>query len=209
MGIHHCVQKLSLADFAPLPVVSYVVEDTNFRALDASRVLHPTHDHFVEFATEEDARAALALSRFQLADKKLHFYAVSFVRPLQPPDVRATFRAIGRHIERLKRIDDEMRRVGAVRTFRGVPQLRAGLIDESVYATMIEQIKLLRDAKKSCTAEQHTFLCINKPFDVTAARARIQLLYDEECDILVRLREHQLAGVEFEFAAPGEAGVGP
>jgi dTDP-4-amino-4,6-dideoxygalactose transaminase len=103
------------------------------------------------------------------------------------------------------RLIDELRQIGAVRKARGMPALRDGLVDVSVYAAMLERIQLLRDQQKSCNAEQHAFLCNNKPFDAAAARARIKLLYDEECDILVRLRQHQIDGVDFEFVPPPDA----
>ena len=49
--------------------------------------------------------------------------------------------------------------------------------------------------------DHHTYarLVGMRPVDTAVVNARIKALYDEECGILIQLRELQMSGVEFEF----------
>jgi hypothetical protein len=53
--------------------------------------------------------------------------------------------------------------------------------------------------------DHHTYapLAGMRPTDTAALKARIKALYDEECGLLIQLREMQMMdGVEFEFQLP-------
>jgi len=184
----------------PVQVVSVEFQD-NF-TLDQNKYLQPLRMCFIKFVAEEDAATALGFQKMHLhvkLDSSSSLFPVEFILPTHSMATYKTLRIIGNSIARLGEIDKELKKIGAVRRHGGMPELGPGFIDKGWYLTKLQEFKRIRAAGGSLDLHSHTPLAGMKPVDSNALKLRIKTLYDEECDILIQLREFQLNGVEFNF----------
>jgi hypothetical protein len=190
--------------FVYSPRIESIIMQDNFR-LDGNKMLQPTRMCFIKFSTEEDACLALGLQEMQVTVKgeSCSFgVQVQFIQPTYSLAMHKTFRIIGNSLCRLEEIDRELKKIGAVRRQGGVPEMGPELVDKTCYLAKLQECKRLRVAGVSLDLHSHVLLVGRKPVDSEAFRQLIKQLCDEECDILIQLREYQLNGVDFNFKHP-------
>jgi hypothetical protein len=179
-------------------IVSLDIE-RNYKLDKDMRVdVKPTLEFFIKFESEEQACMVLGMKSMTLMFGQLRV-TVEFVQPTQSYATRKTFRTIGDSIVRLNAIEDEYKKIGAVRQMGGKPTLSDKYLDKSWFIRELERAKALRASGQSLDHNMHGPLRGRRPVDSTAKQAQITALYDEECDILIKLREFQLNGVDFDF----------
>ena len=180
--------------------VESVTMQDNF-TLDCNKNLQPTRMCFVKFSTHEDASTALRLKTMSInvkQDTRTTTVHVEFIQPTQSSDTHETFRIIGNSLARLDEIDKELKKIGAERHGSSVmPTLKREFVDKVFYAAEIEKFKA--SSGKSLDQQAHALLYNRQPVDLVHVNTLIKQLYDEECNILVQLREFQLKGVDFNF----------
>ena len=187
--------------FDNAPRIKSVVMQDNFK-LDDKKYLKPTLMCFIQFSNEEDCCIVLGLGGLNLRINNRGFgINVQFIQPTESQATHKTLRIIGNSIARLEEIDKELKKIGVVRDQGGMPKPKAELCDKSRYLTIINEAKATRAAGKSLD-HFHGVLASVKPFDLEAFQAVVKPLYDEECDILIQLREYQLGGLDFNFKHP-------
>ena len=72
-------------------------------------------------------------------------------------------------------------------------------LDKSWFAMNMPEWKRLRASGQSLDHHAYAPLKTRKPVDMAKLQEQIKVLYDEECDELIQLREFQMNGVVFEF----------
>jgi len=183
-------------------IVSLITEK-NYKLDQNTRVsAKPTLELFICFESDEQACMVLGTKSLNLtlhSPNEAHHITVEFVRPIQPYETRKTFRTIGDLLVRLDAIVDEYKKFGAVRQGSGKPTLSNTLLDKSWFITELEKAKTIRASGGSLDHNMYGPLRGRRPVDSKAVEAQITALYDEECDILIKLREFQLNGIDFEF----------
>jgi hypothetical protein len=179
-----------------IPGIVSVSTQDNF-TLDPNKCLQPIRECFVRFSTEEEACTAMGLKEMIYHDGSRGFN-VQFIPPTQTPGTRDTYCRAGKLLARLREIDRELKQIGAVREC-GAPRLGPGYVDTAVFLELL--VKAKAALASGLSVDQHTYagLASMRPVDTAAVNARIKALYDEECGILIQLRELQMIGVEFEF----------
>lgn len=188
----------------PSGCIESVTMQDNF-TLDLNRNLQPIRMCFIEFSTEEDVYMALRLKKMNVGIKtnsRINYVNVEFIQPTQSSATHKTFRTIGNSLARLGEIDKELNKIGAVRRQGGMPELKACFFDKVWYLAKIQECKAIRATGKSLDLNVHGPLASVKPVDSEALKLLIKTLYDEECDILIQLREFQLNGIDFDFKHP-------
>lgn len=112
---------------------------------------------------------------------------------------RATYRMIGGLVLRLREIEAELKKMGAVREYNSRPTPGKNCLDRSYFAKGVPEWKRARAA--GIMLDHHAFAPLKhcKMVDTQKLQSRMDALYNEECDVLIRLREYQLDGIEFEF----------
>ena len=187
----------------PIPDVKFLRKEINY-SLDANHMLQPAvTEWFLEFHKASDAEYALTLPFFWLEVKKPNSptvgFQVQFVKPSQDLALRATYRNIGDLVERLKEIDKEYKKIGAVRLhFYTMPVLSDKFLDEQYFLTELPKIKKLRAEGKSL--DHNAMAVLSRiPAKTNIINARIKQLYDEESDINIEICEYRLKGLEFSF----------
>lgn len=185
----------------PVPRITSVVMHDNF-SLDGDKKLQPTRMCFIKFLTEDDACLALELKEMRVRSKPSSCSLnVQFIQPAQSLATHKTFRIIGKSLARLEEINKELKKIGSIRQ-GGMPALGPGFQDKAWYLTKLQECKRLRAAGVSLGLHDHAPLAAMKPVDSAALKQEIKRLYDEECDILILLREYQLNGLDFDFKHP-------
>jgi hypothetical protein len=129
----------------------------------------------------------------------IHGIGVQFIQPPQSQAMHKTLRVIGNSLFRLGEIDNELKKIGAVRAHGGMPELGLEFVDKAWYFTKLQEYKRLRAAGVSLDLHAHGPLAGIRPVDSESLKLSIKQLYDEECDTLILLREHQLNGTDFNF----------
>jgi hypothetical protein len=178
--------------------------------LDSEKFLKATCMCFVKFSTEEDAYMALGIKNVSVRHQPTETtpgilggsHVVEFVQPAHSQAALAEFKYIGGLLQRLEDINKELTDIGAVRVHGGMPELSTGLIDRAWYLAGLEEFKMARAAGMSLNHHVHGPLAGKKPVDTEALKVHIKRLYDEECDVLIQLREFQLNGTDFNFKHP-------
>jgi len=198
-GINACI----IPPTKPLPVpnIKSVVMQDGFR-LDDDKYLQSIRLCFIQFSNDEDYSMVLGLEELHISIQVGHGFTgpdVKFIQPTQSQAMHKTLRVIGNSLFRLGEIDKELKKIGAVRAHGGMPELGPELIDKAWYLTKLQECKRLRAAGVSLDLHAHGPLAGRRPVDSNALKLSIKQLYDEECDILILLREHQLNGVDFNF----------
>lgn len=186
------------------PRIKSVTMQDNFK-LDSDKTLQPTRMCFIEFSTEEDVSMALGLKGLNVhvnMSSGCWGVGVEFIHPTQSSSTHKTFSIIGNSLARLQEIDGELKKIGAIRRQGGMPELGPTLIDKAWYLAKLQEAKKIRAAGQSLDLQIHGPMAGVKPVDSKALMLLIKQLYDEECDILIMLREYQLNGMDFEFKHP-------
>ena len=176
--------------------------EENFKLDDKMCVnTKPMMEYFIHFESEEQARLVLEMKsmQFYLASPTGLVTSAQFVKPTQPYEIRKTLRTIGNLLIRLDKIQDEFKKIGAVHRGPGKPTLSETFLDKSWFIRELERAKAIRAGGKSLDHNLYGPLRGCQPVDSSAVQAQITALYDEECDILIKLREFQLNGVDFNF----------
>ncbi len=188
----------------PPSIKSVVIQD-NFK-FDDNKYLQPAVMCFIQFSSNEDVDTVLRLKKMDMSiytDSGCEGAGrVEFIRPTESQATHKTLRIIGKAIARLEEIDEELKKIGAVRVHGGMPELGPEFIDKAWYITKLQECKRLRAVGVSLDHHSHAPLAGRKPVDVEALKRLIKPLYDEECDILIQLREYQLSGLDFNFKHP-------
>jgi hypothetical protein len=187
----------------PIPSILTVTLEDNFQP-DANGYLQPIRMCFVGFSSEEEVRMVLGFEVMQISHQITNSvrvgHAIQFIQPVQIPEVRKIFRHIGYLVTRLDTVNQELKNIGAIRG-EGIPKLGPEFCDRQTYRGYLERSRAQRTTGASLDHHSYAPLAGMRPVDTTALNASIKALYDEECDILIQLREFQLSGAEFEFKA--------
>jgi hypothetical protein len=152
----------------------------------------PATEWFVEFGTVSDAKSVLALKHLNL------HVPVKFSRPSQDSEQRGTFRVIGQLVSRIRDIEKEYQRMGAVRVKPGLPVLASDMRDEKEVRLALEQMKLQRADGRSLDDTYYEGL-LHIPVKTDELNARIHRLFDEECDLRIEICGYRLQGYKFLF----------
>lgn len=170
-------------------------------ALDKNLKLKPAEEqHFITFNNVKDARHALGLKDCVLTLKEIKMIPVTFVKPAQNSATRETFRKIGGLVDRVKEIEKELKTLGAVRDHGyGRPMPSPTYLDKAYFVEMLPQWKRARSAGQALDHNACGVLKCRRPVDTKSLQARLDALYNEECDALIQLREYQTIGIEFDF----------
>jgi hypothetical protein len=188
-----------------VPEIISVEFQDNF-TLDSKKYLQPLRMCFIKFSTKEEASYALGLNDLIIyvkidSSSSSTSFPVQFIQPTQTPATHSTLRCIGTLITRLGEIEKEFKNIGAERRIMcGIPTLKPEFMDKAVYMAKLSAFKATRSSGALLDHNAHGLLISRKPVDTEALQALIQPLYNEECDILIQLRECQISGeVDFEF----------
>ena len=187
-----------------VPCIKSVVIQDNF-TLDTNKNIQPVKTCFVYLSTEEDFYTVLGFKEFQVSVKTQHGSSglqVEFTLPSHSMATYKTLSTIGNSLARLEEIDKELKKIGAGRHGSNMPTQNRELVDKAYYATELKKFKAIRAAGNSIEQHAHALLFTRQPVDSEALKISIKKLYDEECDILIQLREFQLNGVDFDFKHP-------
>ncbi len=180
----------------------YVRVEKNHTA-DAQGRLTQADEFFVYFPTREDAGVALGLELSAMfVDVGCGNFRIRFAKPARDAATRMLWRSIGEQVERVRAIDAELTRMGAVREFGdGVPKLPDAFFDRAyfLHPKCMPEWKRVRAAGGSLGHHAYATLRACTPVDAAQLSARVKELHDEQCDLLIRLREHQIAGLVFCF----------
>ena len=164
---------------------------------DADRFLQPVRTCFVRFSTPEEACAAMALEEMIYVDG-MRGFNIRFA----PPTQSDTYRRAGRMVARLGEIGRELRAVGAVRDCGTVPRLGPAFADKSFFLGLLAKARTILANGHSLDHHTYAPLAGMRPVDTPALQAGIKALYDEECGLLIQLREMQMMDGGFEFQLP-------
>ena len=190
-----------------------VLMETNYTPDHTGR-LQKTDDVFVQFHRDSDMDYAFGLKSLYLrvpngerppqtaSGRTIHQCQVKLVPPPRTAAKRKTFREIGALVESLGAIEEEYRAMGAERRDWAKPELKPGrFIDRAwlLRSEMMPRWKCMRSAGHALDHNAFAALRRGKIVDIGACQARIDALYNDECDILIKLREFQLEGFEFDF----------
>lgn len=202
----HLINARIIPPSKPLPVpgIKSVVMQDGFR-LDDDKYLQSVRLCFIQFSNDEDYSMVLGLEKMDVnvqIQSSIHCINVQFIQPTRSQAMHKTLRIIGNSLFRLGEIDKELKKIGAVKNQAGMPELGPEFIDKAWYLTKLKECKRIRAAGGSLDLHSHAPLAGMKPVDSNALKQLIKKLYDEECDILIQLREYQLNGVDFNFKHP-------
>ena len=171
--------------------VTRLTKETNC-LVNRGQLQDPVVEWFVEFGTVSDAKAVLALKHLNL------HVPVKFARPSQDSEVRGTFRLIGQLVARLRDIETEYQRIGAVRVRPGLPVLASDMRDEKEVRLELEQMKLQRADGRSLDDTYYAAL-LQIPVKTDELNSKIRQLFDEECDLRIEVCVYRLQGYRFLF----------
>jgi hypothetical protein len=194
-----------------------VTRETCF-VLDANKRLKPMHMSFAKFPTAAKADTVFALGKVGVSyldsTGAVITKLVHFARPSEPPGKRETFRSIGKLVQRLDAIDKELKGLGAVRVSGdGAPRLgKRALPKESYadslqcpeesYADKLKRYKATLAEGGTLSASDYAVLTQKPTVSAEDTQRRIAALFNEECEVLIKLRTFQLEGHDFEFDLP-------
>ena len=190
-----------------------IVRETNYTP-DHTGKLKKTDDIFVQFHNDADMDYAFGRKELNLkvpsGERPLQTASgcvinqcrVKFATPLYNASKRKTFREIGALVESLNAIEEEYKTMGAERLNGSKPELAPGrFIDRAwlLHNEMMPKWKRMRSSGLALDTTAFAALRRGKIVDMRACQARIDALYNDECDILIKLREFQLDGFEFDY----------
>lgn len=116
--------------------------------------------------------------------------------PPKTAEMFSKYRETHELVKRVKDIDAELKSLGAVREL-GRPVVPSTFMDRSWFAEQIPKWKQARAEGRAL--DHHAFMPLrhHKMVDRPSLQSRLDALYNEECDALIRLREFQLE-LDFE-----------
>lgn len=197
ISFEKAAQRERMRAFIP-DVVSLTLEH-NYVMDKGCKVLPGVMENwYITFGREEDACYALGLKDFMLCYRG-DGRPVKFAKPTQSSATRATFRKIGRLVERVRAIREQLEAMGAVWDGDKYKPDDRKYMDKFWFAAEFAGMKRAREAGQSIDRNVYGALKERKPVDTDEFLAQCRNLYDEECDCLISLREFQVNGVEFDF----------
>lgn len=178
---------LSSATKAIIPVVVSIKQEDNFSHLrdgpQSPNYLLTTPTVNVIFETVEQAEFLLGVAgAVSIPGYPLPF---EFFKPQQDSATRAAYNAIGSHITRLKKIDDELRTLGAVPGRGGVPQLPENFISPASFDQIVAKYQENNDK-----FTLHNWLCTRMRLDVDKKQAKLDRLVNARIEVLLQLAKH-------------------
>jgi hypothetical protein len=176
-----------------MPVDFSVETEENYK-VGSDHGLQKVLEYFVCFQSDKDACYALGLEQMRLNNGQ----SVGFVQPSRGASERAMWRRIGALVERIAAIDVEIKKMGVDHTGGQLNSLGPRFLDRTYFPQWVPAWKRTRLAGASLDHNAYGAL-MRQPVDATTIAARFKALYDEKCDALIELREHQLNGLEFVF----------
>jgi hypothetical protein len=154
--------------------------------------LHQIKECFIKFNTPDSADFVLGLQIPFSSDR------TKLSKPKQNAATRATYRKIGSLVTRIREIEEELKKLGAVRECgRPIPHSNFG--DRSYFAEQVPKWKRALEAGTMLDHHAYAPLKHFKMVDRQRLQSRMDTLFNEECDALIKLREFQLSGYEFDF----------
>jgi hypothetical protein len=198
----HVAFNTAASSSVPIVIITSIEFQDNYTLDPKTKQLQPLRMCFIKFFTEEDASFALGLTDMILNVKQgesSSSYPIQFIQPAQTSATHKTFRHIGNLLNRLREIHDEFNNIGAERRMGGIPKLKPEFLDKALYLTSLSAYKFALAAGSSLDTNAYGILISRTPVDTEALQLILKPLYDEECDILIQLREHQINGVDFDF----------
>lgn len=183
-------------------VVNFYVED-NFKLENAgtpAQLFQKVQEAFLALETDEQAAMMLGMKTLNVPrSRDLCSVTFQFFPVSQPAIMRQNLRTIANGIYRLKAIKLEYERMGVkLQGENGPPVLSDVYLDKSFYSEQIEEMKKRRKAGEYGYHDR-ALLLGKKPVDTASLQARVAKLYDEEMDILIKLRQFQIEGIVFDF----------
>ena len=196
----HFVRSFEQARFSGFnPSGLKLFKETNYPLDGSGKVLPaPVDEWYISFRLTKEAEFALTIRDFQLNFSGTG-RTVKFAKPATPSPVRATFREIGALVERIKEIENERKEMGAVYEYGEYKPDPNQYLDKAWFMEHVARTKRVREAGQSLDHHAYGPLKHRKPIDTAAWNTRAKRLYDEECDVLIALRQFQFEGVEFDF----------
>ena len=171
--------------------------ERNYAVWPDNTLAPPEDEYFIRFASVSDADRALSMKVLKLSVEG-HGFGVSFVKP-DAFETRKTFRDIGGLIDRIKAIDKELVKIGAVRDEQGIPRLSGRLVDVSTFQQDLTAWKRARLDGQSLGDQAYVALRSCESVDMAALEKRLVELKNEEADARIELCELKMAGYEFEY----------
>ena len=185
---------------------SVATEHNHIVDMAAGGHLKPLTEYFLHFAKHEDVCLVLGAKTITIplfwngGNSPQARQSIQFVQPARDAATRALWRSIGEHIERVKAIDAEFLKMNVHRE-HGQPMLPKDVLDKSFFLDPknLPQWESTRAAGGVLGHHAFAYLRSYTPINAATLQARITTLYNEQCDALIQLRKHQLAGLEFRF----------
>ena len=158
---------------------------------------------FIQVPNEEQAWNVLKMESVMMEVTKgsiVYAVRVQFVRPVQNQDVRKNIREVGDGLAKLKKINARVKEMGAV-TVEGssIPTLPSNFKDKRDMAHHLARLFGDRSARRQLSAKDYAIIHNFEPVDWDLLEAELSSLYDEKCDVLIKLRSLQIEGLEFRF----------
>jgi hypothetical protein len=184
-----------------LPKIISVSMQDNYVIDPASKQLQPQRMCFIKLQTAVDAQMVLDFGKLNVMGTNQHGgtgVAVEFVSPAETSAKRDTLRSVGKLVARVKEIDDKLK---AMRAFysQGFPKPPQDLVPAAFYAELLTKAKQIRQEGGTLDPSTAGILLTRQPADVSAIQNRMTALFNEKCDLVIRIREFQLSGLGFTF----------
>jgi len=177
-------------------IIDFCIED-NFQS-GTGGLVTSVREAFMQFETPVHAAKILDLKHVFVRANGMNIQ----IKPVpisRPAAERTNWRTIGTGIARLKAINEEYVSIGIKDNTDGRTFLWDPFIDISTYRQHIQEIKRRRVQTGTYEKTDAEFLLKHKPVDLSHMKERVKKLFDEECQILLKLREFQMNGMIFDF----------
>jgi hypothetical protein len=182
-------------DRVDIPIEKIFDEDT-FVAGPGNK-LHPIKEWFIVFTTVRSTEFVLGLEKIDIRGCGQTMF---LSKPRKNPAKRAVYQTIGTLVARIEEINEELKNLGATRVDHvGKPTPANNYVDRSHYIEGLAQWKRARQTGTMLDHHAYAVLKHYKIVDKQKLQSRMDALYNEECDTLIKLREFQLSGYEFDF----------
>lgn len=186
-----------ILDFQPTGIELKV--ENNFMLDGIGKVIpSAVEECYITFRRAAEAKRALTLGKFDLHYDGI-VRQVKFAQPSQTIAMRATFREIGEKVVRMKQIEAELDRMGAMYDGGQYIPNPSKYVDDGWYTASMPMLKRARAAGVALNNQNYHMLKDRRPVKTADFMARTRKLQDEESDILIALRDFQLSGLDFDF----------
>ena len=194
---HLQMRRIHCRDDNDEVVIEKISFEENF-FLDPSYKLHRINECFIRFNNAKSADYFLGLQNITMCIGNFGT-DLKISKPKQTAATRATYRKIGGLVYKIKEIEDELKKLGAVREYNSRPTPPQNFLDKSFFAEQVPKWKRARETGTMLDHHAYAPLKHYKMVDRQKLQSRMDALYNEECDALIRLRQFQLDGYEFDF----------